>query len=338
LVVGIPLIQKRRVGSYIIKKIAGGETRFPLVLMLEPLFRCNLACPGCGKIDHPEEILQRHLSVEECLEAAEECGAPVVSVPGGEPLLHPEIDEIVRGLADRKRFVYLCTNALLLERELHRFEPSPYLNFNIHLDGMGAQHDRRVGREGAFAQVVEAVRTARSRGFRLTTNTTLYRRQSAGEISAFFDFLMDLGVEGMTVSPGFGYEGAPDQDEFLDRRASEALFREILRLGRGRGWRFNHSLCYMDFLAGNRQYRCAPWGTPTYNIFGWQRPCYLLNEGYAGSYREFVEETDWDRYGHGIHPGCLDCMVHCGYEPPAVLDTLRHPLRALLLSIKGIRT
>ena len=337
----VPLIQQIRVGAYVFGQRIRGVERYPLVLMLEPLFRCNLACPGCGKIDYPTPILNRRLSAEECLNAVDECGAPIVSIPGGEPLIHKEIDAIVKGIVGRKKFVYLCTNALLLEKKLHLFEPSPYLTFSVHLDGLEHHHDRAVDQKGVFQQAVAAIRTARAKGFRVNVNCTLFDQMTPEEIADFFEFATnDLGVEGITVSPGYAYERAPDQEHFLTRRRTKELFRTVFRLGRQRGskWRFSQSTLFMDFLAGNQQYRCTPWGNPTRNIFGWQRPCYLLNEGYAPTFKALMEETEWDRYGTGNYEKCADCMVHCGYEPTAVMDTVRHPVKALLRAVRGIET
>ncbi len=334
----VPLRQQLRVGAYILKQRLLGRRRYPLVLMLEPLFRCNLACAGCGKIDYPDEILNRRLSVEECLDAVEECGAPVVSIPGGEPLLHKEIGEIVAALVARKRFVYLCTNALLLEKKLHLFTPSPYLTFSVHLDGLEDEHDRAVDQEGVFQRAVKAIHAVKAAGYRVNVNCTLFDDAEPERVAAFFDFVRELGVEGVTVSPGYAYERAPDQEHFLTRRQTKELFREVFRRGRGRKWRFTQSSLFLDFLAGNQDYRCTPWGNPTRNIFGWQRPCYLLNEGYAGTFRELMEDTDWDGYGTGNYEKCANCMVHCGYEATAVNDTVTRPLRALKVALKGVRT
>ena len=335
----VPLIQQLRVGAYILKQKLSGTERYPLVLMLEPLFRCNLACPGCGKIDYEDDILNRRLSVRECLEAVDACGAPVVSIPGGEPLLHHEIAEIVEGIVQRRKFVYLCTNALLMEKRLDRFRPSPYLTFSVHLDGLEKHHDRAVDQPGVFKRAVAAIRAAQSRGFRVNVNCTLFDQMTAGEAAAFFDFAIhDLGVEGVTVSPGYAYERAPEQDHFLNRHKTKTLFREILRLGKGRKWRFSQSSLFLDFLAGNQQYRCTPWGNPTRNVFGWQRPCYLLAEGYAATFKELMEETAWDTYGTGAYEKCADCMVHCGYEPTAVADTVAHPWKALKVALGGVAT
>lgn len=320
---GIPLKQAIAVGRYIVAQRLRGRTRYPLVLMLEPLFRCNLECAGCGKIQHPESVLRSSLSPEQCWAASDECGAPVVSIAGGEPLLHPEIARVARGLVDRGRFVYLCTNAILLEKKLPLFEPHERLTFNVHLDGVEERHDASVQRAGVHRTAVAAIRAARARGFRVTTNSTLFVGQDPEEAHRFFDEVMALGVEGMTVSPGYGYERAPDQDHFLRRDETRALFRRVLAPARERGWRFNHSPFYLDFLAGLRDYQCTPWGSPNYSVFGWQRPCYLFSEGgYAKTFAELMETTEWDRYGAGRHPRCADCMVHSGYEPSAVQDSM----------------
>ena len=334
----VPVRQALRVGAYILKQRLLGRERYPLVLMLEPLFRCNLACPGCGKIDYPAEILNQRLSVEDCIRAVEECGAPVVSIPGGEPLLHKEIGEIVAQLVARKRFVYLCTNALLLEKKLHLFKPSPYLTFSVHLDGLEDEHDRAVDRDGVFQRAVKAIHAVKAAGYRVNVACTLFDNAEPERVAKFFDFVAGLGVEGITVSPGYAYERAPDQAHFLNRQQTKNLFRDIFRRGKGRNWVFNQSTLFLDFLAGNQEYRCTPWGNPTRNIFGWQRPCYLLNEGYAQSFRELMETTDWPSYGTGNYEKCANCMVHCGYEATAVNDTVRHPLRALKVALMGVRT
>ena len=335
----VPLIQQLRVGGYVLKHRFRGTERYPLVLMLEPLFRCNLACPGCGKIDYPTDILNLRLSVEDCLEAVEESGAPVVSIPGGEPLLHREIDQIVAGIVARKRFVYLCTNALLLEKKLDLFKPSPYLTFSVHLDGDREHHDMAVDQDGVYDRCVKAIKAARERGFRVNINCTLFDGNSDPDnVAEFFDSVMQLGVEGITVSPGYAYERAPDQEHFLTRQKTKQRFRDIFKRGKGRGWRFSQSTLFLDFLAGNQTYRCTPWGNPTRNVFGWQRPCYLLGEGYAGSFKELMEETEWEQYGTGNYEKCADCMVHCGYEATAVGDTMKHPLKALRVFLRGVET
>lgn len=336
---GVPLIQKYRVARYILGQKLRRNHRYPLVLMLEPLFRCNLACAGCGKIDYPDEILDKRLSYDECMQAIDECGAPIVSVAGGEPLIHKEMPQIVQGFIQRKKFVYLCTNALLLEKRMDDYRPSPYLTFSIHLDGNRDRHDASVCREGVYDKCVQVIRQARSRGFRVTVNCTLFQGENAEEVAEFMDAMMALGVEGATISPGYSYERAPRQDVFLKRRSSKQLFRDIFKLGKGRRWRFNQSPLYLDFLAGNQTYQCTPWGNPTRNVFGWQKPCYLLvGEGYAPTFQSLIKDTDWDNYGNGRNPKCADCMVHCGYEATAVDDTFRSPLKGLMVALRGPRT
>jgi hopanoid biosynthesis associated radical SAM protein HpnH len=327
-----------KVGAYVAAQRLKGVERYPLVLMLEPLFRCNLACAVCGKIDYPDEILNQRLSVEECLEAVDECGAPVVSIAGGEPLLHREIDEIARGIIARKKFVYLCTNALLMEKKLDLFAPDPYFVWSVHLDGDQGMHDHSVCQDGVYERAVAAIRTAKSRGFRVNINCTLFDGAEPERVARFFDEAMAIGVDGITVSPGYAYERAPDQEHFLSRRKTKELFRDVFRRGRGHKWSFSQSTLFLDFLAGNQNYRCTPWGNPTRNYFGWQRPCYLLGEGYAKSFRELMDETDWDAYGTGNYEKCAQCMVHSGYEATAVMDAVRHPLKALGVGIGGVRT
>jgi len=334
----VPLIQQYRVARYIISNKFRGVKKYPLVLMLEPLFRCNLACAGCGKIDYPDEILDQRLSFDDCMRAVDECGAPVVSVAGGEPLIHKEMPQIVRGFIERRKFVYLCTNALLLERKMDEYTPSPYLTFSIHLDGNKHRHDASVCREGVHEKCVKVIREARARGFRVTVNCTLFQGETAPEIAEFMDEMMKLDVEAVTVAPGYSYERAPRQDVFLKRGASKQLFRDLFKLGKGRKWRFNQSPLYLDFLAGNQTYHCTPWGAVTRNVFGWQKPCYLLvGEGYAASFKSLMEDTDWSKYGTGINPKCANCMMHCGYEMTAVEDTFRHPLRAAKVALSGPR-
>ena len=335
----VPLIQQARVGAYIMMQRIKGVEKYPLVLMLEPLFRCNLACPGCGKIDYEDDILDKRLSYEECMEAVDTSGAPIVSIPGGEPLIHRDIKRIVDGIVARKKFVYLCTNALLLEKRLDDFTPTPYLTFSVHLDGLEKHHDHAVAQKGTFKRAVKAIRAAKARGFRVNVNCTLFDQMSPAECAEFFDFCTDeLGVEGITVSPGYAYERAPDQQHFLKREKTKNLFRDILRLKGDKKWRFSQSSLFMDFLAGNQSYKCTPWGNPTRNVFGWQKPCYLLSEGYVSSFKELMETTEWDQYGTGNYEKCANCMVHCGYEPTAVADTVKHPLKALRVFLKGIET
>jgi hopanoid biosynthesis associated radical SAM protein HpnH len=336
---GIPLLQQAYVGGYVVRQHLAGRKRYPLVLMLEPLFRCNLACAGCGKIDYPDKILNQRLSVAQCLEAVDECGAPVVSIAGGEPLIHSELPQIVEGIIARKKFVYLCTNALLMEKKLSQYKPSPFFVWSVHMDGGREMHDRSVCQDGVYDKALAAIRKAKARGFRISINCTLFDNADPDQVVDFFDGVKDMGVDGITISPGYAYERAPDQQHFLNRTRTKRLFRDIFRRGRGaRNWSFNQSSLFLDFLAGNQEYHCTPWGNPTRNVFGWQRPCYLLGEGYARTFRELMEETDWDSYGTGNYEKCADCMVHCGYEATAVTDAIRHPLKALRVALRGIDT
>jgi len=314
----VPVSQMWTVASYVLKQKLSGRERYPLVLMLEPLFRCNLACAGCGKIQYPAHILKKQLTPQQCFDAVDECGAPMVSIPGGEPLLHPQIDEIVKGLVQRKKYIYLCTNALLLKEKLDLFTPSKYLTFSVHLDGERDHHDFAVCREGGFDIAVEGVRQAVARGFRVTTNTTLFDGADPNSVRAFFDEMMSLGVEGMMLSPGYSYEKAPDQAHFLGRAKTRRLFNMILS-NRKKSWHFNQSPLFLEFLMGKQHYRCTPWGMPTYNIFGWQKPCYLMQDGYAETFQELLDETNWNNYGtESGNPKCANCMVHSGYEASAV--------------------
>ena len=333
----IPFHKEIRIGGYLLKQKLLGRKRFPLVLMLEPLFRCNLACAGCGKIDYPDAILNRRMTVQECLDAADECGAPMVAIPGGEPLIHREIGEIVAGLVARKKFVSLCTNALLLEKKLHLFKPSPYLFFSVHLDGLREHHDKAVSQKGVFDKAVKAIKAAQEAGFAVNVNATIFDGHSAEDIAAFLDHAKEMDV-GVSISPGYAYERAPDQQHFLNRRKTKELFRKVFALGKGRGWKFMHSTAFLDFLAGNQEFGCTPWGMPARNIFGWQKPCYLLGEGYAETFKELMETTDWDSYGTGQYEKCANCMAHCGYEPTAANVTFNNPLKALWLTLRGIRT
>jgi hopanoid biosynthesis associated radical SAM protein HpnH len=325
---GVPVSQMWTVATYVLRQRLRGRQRYPLVLMLEPLFRCNLACAGCGKIQYPAHVLKKNLTPEQCFKAVDECGAPMVSIPGGEPLLHPQIKEIVEGLVARRKYVYLCTNALLLKDKLDEFRPTKYLTFSVHMDGQRDHHDFAVCREGTYEIAVEGIREAVRRGFRVTTNTTLFDGADAQSVRAFFDEMMALGVEGMMLSPGYSYDKAPDQQHFLGKGKTRRLFRKILSNRKG-GWRFNQSPLFLEYLMGRRDYACTPWGMPTYNVFGWQKPCYLLQDGYADTFEELMETTSWASYGtESGNRKCANCMVHSGYEASAVNDTFG--------SIKGL--
>ncbi len=333
----IPFHKELRIGAYLLKQKLMGRKRYPLVLMLEPLFRCNLACTGCGKIDYPAPILNRRMSVQECLDAVDECGAPMVAIPGGEPLIHKDIGEIVKGIVARKKFVSLCTNALLLEKKLDLFEPSPFLFFSVHLDGIKKHHDKSVCMEGGFEKAVAGIKAAKAKGFTVNVNATIFDGQPAEDIAAFLDLTQELGV-GVSISPGYAYERAPDQEHFLSRRKTKELFRKVFAMGKGKKWQFIHSALFLDFLAGNQKYHCTPWGMPTRNIFGWQKPCYLIGEGYVKTFTELMETTDWDSYGTGRYEKCANCMAHCGYEPTAATATLAQPLQALKVALFGVKT
>jgi len=334
---GVSLRQKVKVGAYVLGQRLKGNKRYPLVLMLEPLFRCNLACFGCGKIDYPDAILNKRLSVQECLDAVDECGAPMVAIPGGEPLIHKEIGEIVKGIVDRKKFVSLCTNALLLEKKLHLFEPSPYLFFSVHLDGIKKHHDKSVCMDGGYERAIDGIKAAKAKGFSVNVNCTVFDGHPAEDIAEFLDLTAELGV-GVSISPGYAYERAPDQEHFLSRRKTKELFRKVFALGKGKKWNLTHSGMFLDFLAGNQEFHCTPWGMPTRNIFGWQKPCYLLGEGYAKTFTELMETTDWDAYGTGKYEKCANCMAHCGYEPTAADAMMKHPLSAAMIGLFGVKT
>ena len=330
----VPMRQAARMGAYLMEQKLRGNDKYPLIVELEPLFQCNLACEGCGKIQHPVHELKRRMPVDQAIGAIEECGAPMVSIAGGEPLIHPEIDEIVRELVARKKFVYLCTNALLLEKKLDLFQPSPYFSWAIHMDGLRERHDESVSRDGVFDTAVSAIRTAKAAGFRVTTNTTFFTHDTPETVRSVLDFLNDdLEVDQMMISPAYAYEKAPDQEHFLGVRQTRELFKSAFGDGRRKRWRLNHSPVFLDFLEGKTDLQCTAWGIPSYSLFGWQKPCYLMADGYVSTYRELIETTDWDAYGRGRDPRCDNCMAHCGYEPTAVLKStgsLKESLRALV--------
>jgi hopanoid biosynthesis associated radical SAM protein HpnH len=334
--VGIPFRQNLRIGSYLARQKLRRNDKFAFLVEIEPLFTCNLSCPGCGKIQHPTETLRKRLSVDDVVNAVEECGAPAVSIAGGEPLLHPEISEMVTALLDRRKIVYLCTNAVLLERRLDRFEPSPWFSFVVHVDGLQERHDLAVDRDGVFDKAVSAIRAAKEKGFRVTTNSTFFTNDSPDTVRAVLDYLNDdLGVDAMMISPAYAYEKAPDQEHFLGVQATRELFKSAFADGKRNKWRFNHSPMFLDFLEGKADFQCTPWGIPSYSVLGWQVPCYLMGDGYVDSWQELLDSTDWEAYGRGRDPRCANCMAHCGYEPTAVLATtrsLKQSLRALYAS------
>jgi len=334
----IPFIQSARVGAYLFKQQLTRTKRYPLVLMLEPLFRCNLACAGCGKIDYPDEILNQRLSFQQCMDAIDECGAPMVSIAGGEPLLHKEMPRIVAGYIAKKKFVILCTNALLLKKKIDDYQPSPYFTWSIHLDGDKGMHDQSVCLDGVYETARDAIVLAKSKGFRTQINCTVFDGADPARLAAFFDEMKTLGLDGITVSPGYSYERAPDQQHFLNREKTKNFFRDVLGRGDGgKAWDFTNSPLFMDFLAGNRAYECSPWSMPARTVFGWQKPCYLLGEGYAATFSELMNDTKWDDYGVGKYEKCADCMVHCGFEGTAVQDTVAHPWKALGVALRGVK-
>ncbi len=335
----ISLHQTIRMGAYVVRQHLGGQKRYPLVMMLEPLFRCNLACAGCGKIDYPDKILDQRISVKDALDSLEECGAPMMVIAGGEPLIHKELRQIVEGVIAKKKFVTVCTNALLLEKKMHEYKPNKYFNWSVHLDGDREMHDKSVCRTGVYDKAVAAIKAAKAAGFRVTINTTLFNDADPERSARFFDDVTAMGIDGITVSPGYAYERAPDQQHFLNRAKTKELFRGIFRRGKGgKAWPFYQSTLFLDFLAGNQTYHCTPWGNPTRTVFGWQKPCYLLGEGYAKTFKELMEDTNWDNYGTGNYEKCADCMVHSGFEATAVADSVSHPLKMLKIALKGIRT
>jgi hopanoid biosynthesis associated radical SAM protein HpnH len=336
--VGIPLNQALSIGSYVLRQHLKGRKRYPLVLMLEPLFRCNLACAGCGKIDYPDKILNQRLSIADCMQAIDECGAPVVVLAGGEPLLHKELPEIVTGALAKGKFVTVCTNALLMDKKLRQYRPHRRFNWSVHLDGDREMHDRSVCQQGVYDKAVVAIKNAKAKGFRVNINCTLFNDAEPNRVARFFDDVKALGVDGITVSPGYAYERAPDQQHFLNRTRTKQLFRDIFRHApKTAAWPFFQSPLFLDFLAGNQSYPCTPWGNPTRTVFGWQRPCYLLGEGYAQTFKELMEETAWERYGTGAYEKCADCMVHSGFEATAVTDAVKKPWKMAALALTGMK-
>ena len=323
-----------RVGGYVAKQKLLRRKRFPLVLELEPLFACNLACTGCGKIQHPASVLKQRMTVEDAIGAVEECGAPCVAIAGGEPLMHPQIHEIVAELVKRKKFVLLCTNGLLLEKKLANFTPSPYFTWIVHIDGLRERHDLVTDRQGTFDQAIAAIKAAQAAGFTVGTNSTFFNNDSPQDVIDVLNHLNDVvQVDQMQISPAYAYEKAPDQEHFLGVEETRAMFKKAFAEGRRKKWRLNHSPVFLDFLEGDKELDCTAWGIPSYSLFGWQRPCYLMSDGYATSYKDLVDNTDWDAYGRGKDPRCANCMAHCGYEPSAVLATvgsLRESIRAAI--------
>jgi hopanoid biosynthesis associated radical SAM protein HpnH len=330
----MPFRQSVRLGAYLMKQKALKRDKFAILMELEPLYACNLKCAGCGKIQQTHDWLKQRMSVEQAVAAVEECGAPMVSIAGGEPLMHKEIDEIVRQLLDRNKIVFLCTNAVLMPKHLHKFKPHKNFAWMVHIDGLRERHDACVCKDGVFDEAVAAIRQAQDAGFRVMTNTTFFDTDTPQDVIDVLDYLNDdLGVDNMQISPGFAYEKAPDQEHWLGVEETRQLFAKAFADGRRKRWRLNHSPVFLDFLEGKRDLSCTAWGIPSYSLLGWQRPCYLMADGYVKTYQELIETTEWDKYGRGKDPRCGNCMAHCGYEPTAVLATmgsLRESLRAVV--------
>jgi len=326
--------QSLRLGGYLFKQKLLRREKFPLLVELEPLFACNLACAGCGKIDHPASVLKQRMPVEQAVGAIEECGAPMVSIAGGEPLMHKQIDEIVRQLLDRNKIVFLCTNAVLLPKHLHKFKPHRNFAWMVHIDGLRERHDASVCKDGVFDQAVEAIRQAKAAGFRVMTNTTFFDTDTPQDVIDVLDYLNDdLEIDNMQISPAYAYERAPDQEHWLGVDQTRELFAKAFSDGRRKKWRLNHSPLFLDFLEGKVDYKCTAWAIPSYSLKGWQRPCYLLDDGYVSTYKELIDDTNWDDFGRGKDSRCDNCMAHCGYEPTAVVATmgsLRESVRAVV--------
>jgi hopanoid biosynthesis associated radical SAM protein HpnH len=327
--------QEARIGWYLFVNKVRRREKFPLIVELEPLFACNLKCNGCGKIQQPHEVLRQRMPVGQAVAAIEECGAPMVSIAGGEPMMHPQIDVLVAELVKRKKYVYLCTNAELVRKRWDKFDfrPSPYFSFAVHVDGLRERHDASVAKAGVFDEAVAAIGFLKDRGFRVTTNSTFFNTDTPQTVIDVLNFLNDeLQVDSMMLSPAYAYEKAPDQDHFLGVQETRELFRKAFANGNRKRWRLNHSPLFLDFLEGKVDFDCTAWAIPSYSLLGWQRPCYLMADGYTKTYRELIDTTDWTAYGRGRDPRCNNCMAHCGYEPTAVLATtnsLRQSLRAL---------
>jgi hopanoid biosynthesis associated radical SAM protein HpnH len=331
----IPMRQSARIGWYLISKKIRRVEKFPLIVELEPLFACNLKCHGCGKIQQPHDLLRQRMPVERAVAAIEESGAPMVSIAGGEPMMHPQIDDMVNELVKRKKYVYLCTNAELVRKRWDKFDftPSPYFAFAIHIDGLRERHDESVAKEGVFDEAVAAITFLKEKGFRVTTNSTFFNTDTPQTVIDVLNFLNDeVKVDQMMISPAYAYEKAPDQDHFLGVTETRELFAKAVAGGTRKRWRLNHSPLFLDFLEGKVDFECTAWGIPSYSLLGWQRPCYLMSDGYVSTYKELIETTDWSKYGRGRDPRCNNCMAHCGYEPTAVLATmgsLKQSLRAM---------
>ncbi len=322
---GQPLGLSLKVSWYLMKMRLTRREKFPLTMILEPLEKCNLACIGCGRIHEYEPVIDKLMTVEEAMRAVDDCDAPVVSIAGGEPTMHPQIGEIVAGIIERGKYVYLCTNALLFKKAFKVIPPSPKFSFVVHLDGLRETHDIAVDRKGVYDVAIKMIKEAKERGYRVCTNTTLYSGNQPVEYHELFAMLNDLGVEGMMVSPGFEYKEVADQPIFMQRQEAQNFFRRIFE-GTKKGTRFYNNPLYRDFLQGKRDYECSQWSTPTYTVMGWRKPCYLLStEGHAETFIELMDTTPWDKYGYGKDSRCDTCMMHCGYEGSAIMEAMSKP-------------
>ena len=328
-----PLEMALRLGWYILKNKARGRRRFPLVTMLEPLEACNLACEGCGRIREYEAVIDRTVSLEKCLAAVEEAGAPIVSIAGGEPTLHAQIHDIVNGITARKKFVYMCTNALLMDRVMKNIPPSKYFCFVVHLDGMEEAHDKSVYRKGVFKMAIRGIETALAKGYRVTTNTTVFNGCDEDDLIEMFTLVTKMGVEGAMVSPGYQFKFVPNQELFVSRQAARKIFKNVL--DPKRKIRFYNNPLYLDFLRGDRDYSCTAWSNPTYTVMGWREPCYLLGDRHTQDVNDLFKDEVWDRYGVGTDPRCANCMMHCGFESASVFGALSSPRDAIRMIREG---
>ena len=303
--------------GYLTRKGLSGDKKFPLVMMLEPLHACNLTCTGCGRIREYKSTINEILTVEECMAAVDDCGAPIVSICGGEPLIYPEIGRLASEILARKKHIYLCTNGMFIRKRLADFKPTSRLFFNVHLDGLEKTHDICVERDGVFREAIEGIKVAKAAGFLVTSNTTIYKETDIEEIAELFAYLQTLGVDGHMLSPAYSYGAVMTKEIFMSRAEIREKFQQASALLE----RYNivTSPIYMEFLRGERELMCTAWGNPTYNPRGWKGPCYLITDEHHKTFRELIDKTPWEKYGKGRDPRCEDCMVHAGYEASAVL-------------------
>jgi hopanoid biosynthesis associated radical SAM protein HpnH len=321
-----PIELSVRLAWYILKNRLRGRQRFPLVTMLEPLEMCNLACVGCGRIREYKPVLDRMMPVEVALNAVRESGAPIVSIAGGEPTIHPQIDQIINQLVAEKYFVYCCTNALVLERMLKKIPPSKYFCWVIHMDGMEEKHDESVARKGVFKKAIQGIELAVSQGYRVCTNTTVFRNSDVADLHEMFHYVSTLGVEGSMISPGYDFKDAPDQDLFLTRQESRAIFKDLLNPAKTQGMRFYNNPLYLNFLRGSREYQCTAWSNPTYTVLGWRKPCYPLADEHVDNVNQLYDRKLWEEhYGVGRDPRCANCMMHCGFESATIFQAVSTP-------------